>query len=72
MDVTLKTQFDEKGQDESWKNQVAKELNILLGRAQYFRETSNDESDQQAERATLSIAQRVAEFEELEVVNEPR
>ena len=67
--VTLQTEFKEKGQTEEWKNEVAKELNILLGRAQYFRETSNDESDQEAEMATLSIAQRVAEFEELEVAD---
>ena len=45
---------------------LAKELNVLLDRCQYFRETSNDDSDQEAERATLSIAQHVMEFDNIE------
>lgn len=63
--VTLETRFDETGHEESWKNEVAAYLNELLGRAVYFRETSNDESDQRAEIATLAIVQRVADFEEI-------
>lgn len=68
--TTLDTTFDETRQDEAWRNEVAKELNILLGRAEFFKETSNDESDQEAERATLSIVQRVRDFEEIKTVEE--
>lgn len=65
MKVTPYTVFDEKNQDTDWQNDVAKELNVLLGRVQYFLETSNDESDKAAAKATLSIVQRVAEFEDI-------
>ena len=65
--ITPQSQFDEKGQTEAWKNEVARELNVLLGRAQFFKETSNDESDKEAEEATMSIVARVAEFEEIEL-----
>lgn len=58
--------FTETRQNEKWRNQVAADLNTLLGRAQYFRETSDDESDKLAEAATLRIVQRVAEFEQIE------
>jgi hypothetical protein len=60
------TKFSESGQDTPWRNEVAKQLNILLGRADYFRETSDDESDREAEAATLAIVSRVAEFEEIQ------
>lgn len=66
MKISLQTVFSTE-HEEKWRNQVAHELNVLLGRARYFRETSNDESDKAAEQATLSIAQRVATFEEIEV-----
>lgn len=66
----LTTKFDESRQDEQWRNEVAKELNILIGRAVYFSETSNDSSDQEAEVATLSIVQRVRDFEEIKTVEE--
>lgn len=65
--ITIETTFDEQGQSEPWKNEVARELNVLLGRCEYFRGTSNDESDKEAEAATLSIVARVAEFEDIEV-----
>jgi len=64
MAITIYTVFSTK-HEESWKNQIADELNTLLGRAVYFRETSNDELDQAAEAATLSIVERVANFEEI-------
>lgn len=69
MTITLKTIFDENNQDESWKNQVAEELNCLLRRAEYFRETSDDESDREAEVATLSIVRRVAQFESIAITS---
>jgi hypothetical protein len=68
--ITLVTKFDERRQSEPWKNEIAKELNILLGRAEYFQETSNDDSDKAAESATISIVRRVAEFEEIETVEQ--
>lgn len=68
--TTLDTKFDEIRHEEAWRNEVAKELNMLLGRAQYFKETSNDESDEDVERVTLSIVHRVREFEEIKTVGE--
>lgn len=63
--VTIHTVFSERHQDQ-WRNIVARHLNVLLGRARFFRETSNDASDVEAEEATLAIAERVATFEEIE------
>jgi hypothetical protein len=65
--VTLDTRFDEKNQLEEWKNEVAMDLNTLLERARYFRETSNDETDKELERVTLRVVERVAAFEEIAV-----
>jgi hypothetical protein len=65
--VTLNTVFAEYGQETRWRNRVARDLNVLLGRAKYFEETSNDASDREALRATLNIVERVATFEEIEV-----
>jgi hypothetical protein len=70
MRITLKTQFDETGHAEKWRNDVAKQLNVLLGRATFFHETSNDESDREAEKATLAIVERVATFEEIQIARE--
>jgi predicted component of type VI protein secretion system len=42
----------------------------LMGRVAYFRETSNDESDQAAEAATLRIVERVENFEGIRRVKE--
>jgi len=67
MKTTIHTMFSTE-HDEQWKNEVADDLNTLLGRAIYFSETSNDESDQAAEKATLRIVERVANFEEIEEV----
>jgi len=68
--TTLATKFDEVNQSEAWQKNVAKELNILLGRAQHFTETSNDSSDKEACKATLSIVERVREFEKIQTVDE--
>ena len=64
--VTALPRYDEKGHDEKWRNDLAKDLNTLVSRVEYFRGTSNDESDKAAEKATLRVVQRVAEFEEIE------
>ena len=63
--VTLNTVFDEVSQEGEWRKVLAKQLNILLGRARYFNETSNDASDKEAEQATLSVVERVSMFEEV-------
>ncbi len=63
--ITLDTVFDEVNQDGEWRNALAKQLNILLARARYFHETSNDESDKEAEQATLAVVERVSAFEEV-------
>jgi len=51
---------------EEWRNQVAKDLNVLVGRATYEIETSNDVSDKDLAAAVLRIVERVAEFENIE------
>ena len=56
-------EFDCDSQREHWKNEVARDLMTLLGRAQYFLETDRDESDVAAAQATLRIVRRVEEFE---------
>ena len=50
---------------EKWRNDVARELNVILGRVTYALEVDGDESDVYFARAALSIAQRVADFEEI-------
>lgn len=67
MTVTLKTEFSEKGQSEPWKNEVARELNLLLWHAQWGT-TLNPASRKRIESTTLSIVQRVADFEEIFVL----
>ena len=64
--------YDDKDQSEAWKNKLARDLNHLLGRAQYFLETSGDESDVAAACATLRVVKRVAEFEGLKMMSEER
>lgn len=55
-------------QEEDWRNDVARELNTILGRVQYEMETClpPDEFDVEFAEAALAIVQRVAEFEEIE------
>jgi hypothetical protein len=65
MPITLETEFSEK-HEETWKNEVAAQMNCLLGRALYFKQTSNDASDVEAATATLALVTRVAVFEEIE------
>jgi hypothetical protein len=36
MDITVQTRFSEEKQDTEWQNEVAKQLNTLLGRAVDF------------------------------------
>jgi len=50
-------------QKESWQDQVATDLSVLLARAEFFLSTSADQSDISAAEATLRIVRRVEEFE---------
>lgn len=58
MTVTLETEFSETGQSEPWKNDVAKELNALLKNSDCER----------MDKITVSIVQRVSDFEEISVL----
>lgn len=63
----LKTlDYDETGQTEPWKNDVAKDLNWLTGRAVFYLETTADDSDVDLAEATIRIVERVASFEEIQ------
>lgn len=66
-EITLDTRFDETAHAEDWKNQVAFDLNYILGRAVYHLETTNDGSDRNFAKAALAIVTRVAEFEGIQV-----
>lgn len=58
--------FSETAHTEPWKNDVAKDLNWLTGRAVYHLETSADDSDVDLAEATIRIVERVANFEEIQ------
>lgn len=63
----LKTlDYDETGQTEPWKNDVAKDLNELVSRSVYCMETTADDSDVDLAEATIRIVERVASFEEIQ------
>lgn len=62
MTVTLETEFSETGQSEPWKNDVAKELNIVLVHARAIHMAIG------ARDALISLVQRVADFEEIFVL----
>jgi hypothetical protein len=64
-DVCTHLTFDDKGHSDAWRNKLARDLNHLLGRAQFFLETSRDESDVSSACATLRVVRRVAEFEDI-------
>lgn len=56
---------------EPWKNEVAADLNQLMGRAVWWMETCGDESDILFGNAVIRTVQRVSEFEELERTQNP-
>ena len=49
-----------------WRNQVARDLNQLLARAEYCMTTCGDASDKTFAEAVLRIVERVAETEKIE------
>lgn len=56
---------------EEWRNEVARDLNQLIGRAMYEVETSDDECDKSLAAAVLRIVERVADFESIEAKGKP-
>ena len=61
--------FEAKGHDE-WRNEVALDLNLILGRVEYTLETSDPgneamEVDIELAKAALRIVDRVANFEDI-------
>jgi len=59
--------------DENWRNDVAKDLNELLGRAQWTLETMGDEEcdvDIDFANAVLRVCERVEKFEDIMRSNE--
>jgi hypothetical protein len=55
---------------DAWRNKIAAQLNTVLGRIQYEMETClpPDECDVDFAEATLALVDRVADFEEIEMV----
>jgi len=51
---------------EEWRNEIARDMNHLVGRAVWWIETDHDETDQKFGAAVLRIVERVAEFEKIE------
>jgi hypothetical protein len=66
--LTVQSLFDEKGHAEPWRNGVARELNELLARAEYVMgDPYPDDMDRIFTEAVLSICERVACFEEIQL-----
>lgn len=56
---------------EEWRVQVAKDLNVLIGRATYEIETCDDQCNRDLAAAVLRIVERVAESEGIKVKGKP-
>jgi hypothetical protein len=67
VDTVLGYEFDEKNQNEPWKNDVAADLNTLLGMATYERQTDNPNSEDFV-LATVRQVSRISEFESIALV----
>lgn len=57
---------------EHWRNEVADDLNELIGRAVFVLETSCDDVDLSFGNAVLRIIERVADFEDIETIERPK
>jgi hypothetical protein len=64
--IHIQTVFDTTGHEDAMRNQIARELNTLLARCRYLKETTDDAADRAFTGAAISIVQRVAEFEEIQ------
>lgn len=58
--IAIEFSFDETGHGEPWRNELAKELNLLLNLAAQHGPSATGE-------AILSVIRRVAQFEEIQV-----
>lgn len=56
---------------EEWRNEVARDMNHLIGRAVWWLETDRDETDVDFGAAVVRIVERVAEFEKIEAKGPP-
>lgn len=56
---------------EGWKNEVARDMNHLVGRAVWWMETDRDEIDTLFGIAVLRIVERVAEFDKIIAKGKP-
>ena len=59
--VTALPRYDEKGHDEKWRNDVAKDLNTVV-------EHCTTVANKKVKQALLRVVERVADFEEIEEV----
>lgn len=57
-----------KEHDEEWRNEVARDLNLLVIRALFLIENYPDGNYTNYAEAAIRIVERVAEFEEIETV----
>jgi predicted transposase YbfD/YdcC len=60
--------FNEQDYDDNWKRDLAADLNIQIGHVLYCLETTADSSDYSFGVATMNIIERVAHFEELNIL----
>lgn len=62
--------FSEAHEDE-WRNQVARDLNHIIGHAEWNSETDDDQVAVDFGNAVIRIVERVAEFENIEAKRKP-
>lgn len=76
MNITLNTVFDEQNQDRPYRNDIAADLNVVLGSARSHKELLEESQDiyghlegaiDRHESAVINTVQRVAEFENIKV-----
>jgi predicted thioredoxin/glutaredoxin len=56
---------------EEWRNEIARDMNHLVGRAVWWVETDRHDIDTLFGAAVLRIVERVAEFEEIKAKGKP-
>ena len=67
IDTVLSYEFDEKNQSEPWKNDVASDLNTMLGMATYQYQTDIKNSKDFV-LATVRQVARISDFESIKLV----
>ena len=56
---------------EDWQNEIAADLNTILGMASFLLVTTGDEADIKFAHAALRATKRIAEFEDIEINDQP-